>query len=170
MRRELAGALRLLVVPTIAVAIVVAFLPGRLGLAVRVYGLVACAVVLGHALAALRRTYPHSRPLRRPLKRISPQRKPPPSLARLEHVTAIGVAGSFDLHHRLRPRLRALAQGLLAARRRLSLDAEPDRARETVGDETWALVRPDRPPPEDRLARGLSPSELGRVVESLERI
>ena len=29
-----------------------------------------------------------------------------------------------------------------------------------VGEETWELVRPDRPAPEDRLARGISPQEL----------
>jgi hypothetical protein len=31
-------------------------------------------------------------------------------------------------------------------------------------------VRPDRPPPEDRLARGLPIEDLRRIVESLERL
>jgi hypothetical protein len=31
-------------------------------------------------------------------------------------------------------------------------------------------VRPDRPAPEDRLARGLPQAELARVVDALERI
>jgi len=169
-RRELVGAIRLLVVPTLALGVVVAFLPGRLSLGVRLYALVVCAVALGLALAALRRSYPRAKPLRRAVKRTSPRRSPPPSLARLEHETAIGVAGSFDLHHRLRPRLRSLAQDVLASRRRISLDADPEAARRILGEETWGLVRSDRPPPEDRLARGLSPSELGRVVDSLERV
>jgi len=169
-RRDLAAAIRLLVLPTLALAVVVAFLPGRLSLAIRLYGLVLCAVALGLALAALRRTYPRAAPLRRPVTRTVPRRTPPPSLARLEHETAIGVAGSFDLHHRLRPRLRLLAQGVLATRRRVSLDGEPEAARRAIGEETWELVRSDRPPPEDRLARGLSVSELGRVVESLEGV
>ena len=170
MRRDLAATIRLLVLPTLALAVVVAFLPGRLSLAIRLYGLVVCAVALGLALAALRRTYPRAAPLRRPVTRTVPRRTPPPSLARLEHETAIGVAGSFDLHHRLRPRLRLLAQGVLATRRRVSLDGEPEAARGAIGEETWKLVRSDRPPPEDRLARGLSLSELDRVVESLERV
>jgi len=169
-RRELAGAIRLLVVPTLALGVIVAFLPGRVSLAVRLYALVVCAVALGLALTALRRSYPRAKPLRRSVKRTAPRRSPPPSLARLEHETAIGVAGSFDLHHRLRPRLRTLAQSVLMTRRRLSLDDEPEAARRIVGDETWELVRSDRPPPEDRLARGLSVSELDRVVESLERV
>ena len=55
-------------------------------------------------------------------------------------------------------------------RRRLSLDDDPEAARQIVGDETWELVRSDRPPPKDRPARGLPVSELDRVVESLERV
>ena len=39
-----------------------------------------------------------------------------------------------------------------------------------VGPDVWELVRPDRPPPADRRARGIPPAQLRRVVESLERI
>jgi hypothetical protein len=88
----------------------------------------------------------------------------------LEHETALGVSGAFDLHHRLRPRLRKIATGLLAARRRVSLDDGPEPARAILGDETWDLVRRDRPPPENRLARGLPVTELRRVVDSLEQV
>jgi hypothetical protein len=35
---------------------------------------------------------------------------------------------------------------------------------------TWDLVRIDRPPPEDRLARGIAIQDLERVVVSLERL
>jgi hypothetical protein len=91
-------------------------------------------------------------------------------LARLEQEVALGVAGSFDLHHHLRPRLRIIAAELLTARRRLSLDADQLEARGVLGEETWGLVRKDRPPPEDRLARGAAPELLDRVVASLERL
>jgi hypothetical protein len=80
------------------------------------------------------------------------------------------VAGAFDLHHRLRPRLRTIAQGVLSTRRRVSLDDEPTAARAALGDDTYELLRRDRLPPEDRLARGLPVPELRRVVESLERV
>jgi hypothetical protein len=83
---------------------------------------------------------------------------------------ALGIAGAFDLHHRLRPRLRTLAAELLATRRGISLNGAPGRARDLLGDETWELVREDRPPPEDRQARGLPINELRDVVESLERV
>ncbi len=35
---------------------------------------------------------------------------------------------------------------------------------------TWELVRPDRPAPEDRLSRGISPHELEQVVAALEAV
>jgi hypothetical protein len=169
-RRDLGGVLRALVAPTLALLVVGAFAPGRLELAVRIYALVVCALALGFALRALRRSYPRARPLRpRPL-RDPGSRRPPPSLARIEHESALGVAGAFDLHFRLVPRLRSIAAGLLASRRRLALDAESDAARRILGPETWELVREDRPSPDDRLARGLPAPDLRRVVESLEGI
>ena len=170
MRADLLRAARFLVPATLALGFVAAFLPGRLELAARVYALVLCGLVLLLAIAALRRAYPPAAPLRPKPRRRAERRGPPPTLARIEQETALGVAGSFDLHHRLRPRLRAIAGSLLAIRRGVSLDGDPKGARRLLGDETWELVRRDRPPPEDRLARGLPPSTLHRVVDSLERL
>lgn len=170
MRRELRGALRALVGPTLALVVVGAFAPGRLELAARVYALVVCAVAVGLALRALRHSYPPTSAFRRPAARNSGDRHRPSSLARIEHETALGMAGAFDLHYHLIPRIRAIAAGLLAARRRISIDDAPDAASAILGREVWELVRRDSALPEDRLARGLSTSELRRVVESLERI
>lgn len=170
MRRDLGGAWRALVVPTLALVGVAALAPGRLALAVRIYALVVCAVALGLALSALRRSYPRAQTLRPRAVRDPGSRRPPPSLARIEHETALGVAGAFDLHFRLAPRIRAVATGLLASRRRISGDGASDTARSVLGAEAWELVRTDRPSPDDRLARGLPVSELRRVVESLERV
>jgi len=168
-RRDLAGALRVLVVPTIALAAVAAFSPGRLELATRAYALLVCASALALALLALRRAYPRERPLRPRVRAARTRRRPPPTLARIEHEAALGVAGSFDLHFRLVPRIRAIAAGLLAARRQISLDGDPT-AHEVLGDATFELVRTDREPPEDRLGRGITAHDLGLVVDSLERI
>ncbi len=170
MKQDLRLALRLIVVPAVALAVVIAFLPGQTGLAVRIFALVLCAAALLLMLAALRRAYPRERPLRRPEARAGRGRARPGNLARLEQETALGIAGSFDLHFRLAPRLRRLATDLLAARRSASLDRDPERARTLLGEETWELVRPDRPAPPDRLARGIPGSDLRRVVESLERL
>ncbi len=168
-RSDLARATRLLVLPTLGLGIVVAFIPGRAELAIRVYALLLCGVAVVLMVAALRRAYPRATPLRRPAQRRNERRELPGALARLEQEVALGVAGSFDLHHRLRPRLRELASELLALRRGIDLDSEPETARARLGDETWDLVRRERARPEDRLARGIPISELARVVESLER-
>ena len=170
MTKDLVHAARFLVLPTAALGAVVAFAPGRVELAVRVYALLVAAAALVLALAALRRAYPRT-------KRLRPQTATPPApprhpalLARIEHEAALGVASSFDLHHRLRPRLRRLASELLAARRSIVLDGDPERARSALGEPTWELVRADRPPPDDRQARGIPISDLRAFVESLERL
>lgn len=170
MRRDLGAAARVLVLSTLVLGFFVAFVPGRLPLAIRVYALCVCAVALGLGLGALRRAYPPTAPLRTAGRRSPGRRNPPPTLARMEDELALGVSGAFDLHHRLAPRLRAVAAGLLLSRRRISLSGDPDEARRIVGEETWEIVRPDRPPPEDRLARGISPKGLAGVVDSLEAV
>lgn len=170
MRPHFVAALKFLVLPTIAFVVVAAFVPGRAGLALRVYALVVCGTALVLALLALRRAFPPEQPLRVD-GRVQPERRnPPSSLARIEHEAALGVAGSFDLHYRLVPRLRSIASGLLESRRRISLERQPEAACDVVGEGTWALVRPDRSAPDDRLARGIPPDELARVVDSLEAI
>lgn len=171
MRSDLGRAARALFVPTLVLLAILAFLPGRLELAIRVYALVVAGVALALMVAFLRRAYPRPTPLRMSAKRREAARRGVPAvLARLEQEVALGAAGSFDLHHHLRPRLRALTGELLTARRRLSLDGDTAQAREALGEETWELVRSDRLPPEDRLARGIEPEALNRVVTSLERI
>jgi hypothetical protein len=169
-RRDVRAALRALVVPTVALAVIGSLVPGRLTLAIRIYALLVCAAALALALSALRRSYPRARPLRSPRKRTTDRRRPPSSLGRIEHEAALGVAGAFDLHFRLVPRIRSIAAGLVASRRRLVLDADPDATRRLLGAETWELVREGRSIPDDRLARGLAVADLRRVVESLERI
>jgi hypothetical protein len=169
-RRDLWRAAKALAAPTAALGVVAAFAPGRLGLALRVYALLLAAAALTLGLAALRRAYPPETPLLpRSAARRAGRRVPGP-LTRLEQEVALGAAWSFDLHHRLRPRLRRLAAELLAARRGVSLDGAPEQARALLGRETWELVRADRPPPADRHARGIAAAELARAVESLERL
>ena len=171
MKRELLAAGRYVALVTVALAVVVALLPGRAGLAVRIYVLVLCCFALALAVLALRRAFPAAAPLRpAPRRDRNRRRRPPGTLARHEQEVTLGVANAFDLHHRLRPRLRRLASELLTTRRGVSLDEDTHTTRRLLGEGTWDLVRSDRPPPEDRLARGLPLSEIERVVESLERI
>jgi hypothetical protein len=170
MKKDLLRAGKYLLLPTLGLASVMAFMPERLGLAVWIYALMFCGLTLALALAALRRAYPLSTPLRPRAPGSAQAGLRPPSLMRLEREVALGVAGAFDFHYHVHPRLRALAGELLAVRRGVSLDGQPETARRLLGDETWELLRPDRPRPEDRRARGLPPGALRRVIESLERI
>lgn len=170
MKRDVAAALRFLVLPTIALVLVAVGASGRLELAARIYALIVAGVALVVALRAVARTAPPETPLRDPAKSADRRRRPPPSLARLEQLAALGVASSFDLQYRLLPPLRAIAAGLLTSRRRIDLDGDERAARQALGEETWGLVRPTRPAPEDRGSRGLTPAQLTRVVESLEHV
>ena len=130
-------------------------------------------IALAAVLSALRRAYP---PPKRSLVDDALDHDPlepdhvPGDLARIEREVTLGVANTYDFHFRLRPTLRETAAGLLAVRRGIGLDREPDRARAALGDETWQLVRPDRDPPDDRLGGGLQPTAVRRVVESLEAL
>jgi hypothetical protein len=104
------------------------------------------------ALAAMRRT---------------PAESGEPALVReLELSTYNG----FHFHSRLRPLLRDVAAHRLRSRYGVELDAEPVRARELVGAAAWDVVRPDRPPPSDRMAAGPTAAELRVVVDELEAV
>jgi hypothetical protein len=74
----------------------------------------------------------------------------------------LATASAYDLHFRLLPHLREIAQCRL------------ERAGKTSGPDTlgrwWDLLRPDRPEPEDRFAPGIKQAELRAVVTDLERM
>ncbi len=88
------------------------------------------------------------------------------ALEELEHAVDFSLGTAFDVHYRLRPHLRAIAAHRLAVRG-VSLDTQPERARSMLGEESWDLVRPGRPEPEDRNGRGLGMAALRRTVEQL---
>ena len=82
----------------------------------------------------------------------------------------LSILSAFHLHIRVRPLLREIAGHRLRAHYGVDLDTEPGRARELVGTSAWELVRPERPPPDDRLAAGPSLSHLADVATELERL
>jgi hypothetical protein len=90
-------------------------------------------------------------------------------LERLEREVALAASRDFDLHFRLRPVLREIAQSRLE-RRGVLLDSENPRVRELLGDELWALTAADREPSAYRQAPGLPLEDLKRTVERLERL
>ena len=88
----------------------------------------------------------------------------------MEREVALGLATAFDLHYRLRPRLRRIATELLAARRGIDLDANPDAARRVLGDDAWEIVRSDREPSREHFAAGVDIASLRRAVAALEAL
>ena len=74
----------------------------------------------------------------------------------------LATASAYDLHFRLLPHLREIAQARLE---RAGADAGP----ETLG-RWWELLRPDRPAPDDRFAPGIREAELRALVADLERM
>jgi hypothetical protein len=130
-------------------------------LVVRVYLL----VVGGLALEALVRTALglESRQRRARRRRRSRDRaERPEALTRLEDQVALAGATAADLHYRLRPVLRAIAEERAAVR-----GAELD---EQAAGEAWDLIRPDREPPADSFAKGISFGHLSHVVDALEKL
>lgn len=83
----------------------------------------------------------------------------PNALVRIERELTLATSNAGNVHERLRPMLREIAHA------RLGRDA----TRERLGDETWELIRPDAPEPNNRSAPGLSLRTIRRVIETLER-
>jgi hypothetical protein len=92
------------------------------------------------------------------------------ALARLEDQVALAVASALDLHTRLLPTLREAARELLLTRCGIDLEADPKAAREVLGEEAWALLRPDLGAPADRFGKGISPARLRALVDAVEAI
>lgn len=90
----------------------------------------------------------------------------PPELLRVEREITLGSSSSGHLHMRLLPLLREVAQARLG----VDLERRPDAARNSLGDEAWELLRPDRPAPEDRTAPGLPLRRIRSLVDTLERL
>jgi uncharacterized membrane protein len=98
----------------------------------------------------------------RALTESEPERPPVADLERMERHVTLAAASAYDLHVRLLPHLREIAQCRLERSGRTS-------SPETLGP-WWELLRPDRPEPADRFAPGISQSELRALVADLERM
>jgi hypothetical protein len=150
---------------------VLALVPEQRDLAVQAYALFLGAMVLlwllGATRTANRRRGSSFDEARRPRE---PRVERLPELARVEREVALGVANAFDLHYRLRPRVRAVAATRLAARRGIDLDRQPEVAQRVLDPALWELLRPDRALPPDRFGPGLGREQLRAVMDGLDRI
>lgn len=146
--------------------------PDRLWAALLAYLLLLAALAIWLLVHLVATTYPPAtanafqaalrRPPTRPLQ--------PEPLLQLGRLLTYAQTSSVDLHYRLRPLLRAIAAQRLANRRNVSLEEQPERAQALLHPAAWELLRPDRPPPADRHARGLDLATLSHIVATLEEI
>ena len=146
--------------------------PGDRALIVEAYLLFLGGVMLVLLVAATSRALPPAG--RSALEQALRQRRHvparPAALLTLERRVLLATETAFEVHYRLRPVLREIAAYRLSAHRGIDLDADLDAARTALGPEAWELVRPDRQPPPDRLARGRPLAELRAAVDALEQI
>jgi hypothetical protein len=169
MRRVTVRALEVALVPTLALGLALALAPGQAVLEVRVWLLIVLAGGLLSIVGAIRQGYPPAPSLfDAALTRPQPKQHVFPTLARLEREVSMATGSAYDLHFRLRPTLREVTRGLLLSRRGIDLDRQQERARTALGEETWELVRADRPTPAEHRGPGIAPDALARVLASLE--
>ena len=166
--------LRRLVEPTLAAAAVLAILlavrPLSTSRALAVWVVIVAALVL---LLLVR----NSRDDRAVRSRFEAALNPPPAatpqpveLLRTERELELGIAAAGHAHHRLLPILREAAAARLASRHGIELERRPEAARELLGEETWELLRPDRPEPADRFDPGIPRERVAAAIERVESL
>ena len=167
MSRKPIRAVSLALVAVVGLGVAVLVSPGAPGLTVEVYLFVVVVLVLAAVVLHILAVLPSAEP--------APFERPPRTkrLGQLESIArALDLAevSAFDLHHALRPIVREIAAARLA-RRGVSLDRQPERARALLGGQAWELVRPDREAPARGLAgAGCSRDDLRAIVGSLVAI
>jgi hypothetical protein len=156
---------------TIGLFVARSIAPGRSELALDIYVLALGGLGLLAMSPALRSIAPREKKsvLEDALEPEPPETARIAGLERLEREVVLAASREFDLHYRLRPVLREIAEARLE-RRGARLDSDSTRARELLGDELWSLTEPDREPPSNRHAPGIGFEELERTVERLERL
>jgi hypothetical protein len=158
----------LFLLTTIALVVVLGLHPLSTERIVAGYVLALTAIGLAAAtrILAAGSQHQHSSQFEHLLSQRSSEPTRPPELVRIERELTLGMTSAGHLHTRLLPLLREAA----AARLGIDFDLRPERARAALGDESWELLRPDRPVPIDRNAPGLSLRRVRALVDSLERL
>lgn len=164
MRRHALDLAVLFVIATAVCAYIGFAVPGDGPIALHVYVLVVGGLAMLALVSAVGGALPRRRrsELIRALD-VSTSEPPPVSeLARFEREVTLAVGNAYDLHVRLLPQLREIAEARL------------ERSGHQLGPESlgrwWELLRPDRPEPSDRFAPGIRETELRALVANLERM
>ncbi len=169
-KRLAADFVTFLVVATGALGIVLVVHPFGKELALKLYVLLLGGSVM-HALVRITRTAVPSAgrsPFDAALRTRPREERRVAEVVKLEREVSLSLAQAYDLHYRLRPTLREIARARLSMRSGIDLDSPAAAA--VLGEDAWELLRPDREPPEERGAPGISRGELSALVDRLEMI
>lgn len=148
---------------TAAYAFFALSLPSNRAVATHVYELALGMLLMLTVLAELRQSLPRLRSrFADALSQRVPASAPLRQVEQLEREVVLAIGSAYDLHVRLLPQLRDIAEARLA---RGGRRPGPD----TLGP-WWALLRPDRPEPADRFAPGIPRADLRALVADLERL
>jgi hypothetical protein len=164
MRKHLLDLVVLFVVISVIALYVALAQPGVRNVALHAYVLLVGGLVMLGIVAAAGDAVPkrHRSELDRALDEGVSRDRPLHEVERMTREVTLGAATAYDLHTRLLPQLRQIAQARL------------ERSGRTMSPETlgrwWDLLRPDRPAPENRHGPGISPGELRDLVSDLERM
>ena len=165
MRRHLLDIAVLSTLATIACAYVAFAQPGARNIAIYVYVFVVGALVMFVIVSAFGDALPRRRrsPFEQALVGAERTERTPAQVEQMERVVTLGVASSYDLHQRLLPYLREIAQCRLERTGRTS-------SSETLGQLVGAVA----PGPSSNRPTGSGPacrqSELRALVADLERM
>ena len=164
MRRHLLDLVVLFVTGSIVAGYLAVSQPSLRNVILHVYVFVIGGLVMLSLVAAAGDAVPRRR--RSAFEQALAEGRPQPSavaeLERMERHVTLASSSAYDLHVRLLPHLREIAQCRLERSGRTS-------SPETLG-RWWELLRPDRPEPGDRFAPGISQSELRALVADLEKM
>jgi hypothetical protein len=163
-RKHLLDLIILFVVVSVVAIYVALAQPGVRNIALHAYVLIVGGLIMLAVVAAAGDLVPkrHQSDFDRALAEGVRRDKPLHEVERMTREVTLGAATAYDLHVRLLPQLRQIAQARLE---RSGRTMSPD----TLG-RWWELLRPDRPAPENRHAAGISPTELRALVSDLERM
>ena len=164
MRRHLLDLIVLFVLASLICGYVSLAQPGLRNVTLHVYVFLVGGLLMLGLVAAAGDSVPRRRrsELERALSESGHHDRRIPEVERVEREVTLATASAYDLHYRLLPHLREIAQ------------CRHERSGRTPCAETlgrwWELLRPDRPEPEDRFAPGIKQAELRALVNDLEKM
>jgi uncharacterized membrane protein len=163
-RRHLFDLVVLFVFISIAAIYIALAQPGVRNVTLHAYVLLVGGLIMLGVVAAAGDAVPkrHRSEFDRALGEATRGDRPLHEVERMEREVTLGAATAYDLHVRLLPQLRQIAQARLERNGRVM-------SPETLG-RWWELLRPDRPAPENRHGPGISQNELRALVSDLERM